>query len=79
MPNVRDIADSLAVAEKIVRAFRLPWRVGRERIRVTASVGFARFPDDYAGERRLCWPPPTMPCGAPRSWGVTATSSPTPR
>jgi diguanylate cyclase (GGDEF)-like protein/PAS domain S-box-containing protein len=49
MPNVRDLGDSIAVAEKMMQAFRLPWSVGEVSTRATASVGFAHYPDD-AGE-----------------------------
>ncbi len=46
LPDITDIPDAAAVAEKILAALAAPFRIGRYEVFVTASIGISIFPDD---------------------------------
>jgi diguanylate cyclase (GGDEF)-like protein len=48
-----DEASAIAVAQKIIRALGEPFPVKNVGLRVTASIGIARFPQDAENEERL--------------------------
>lgn len=46
IPNSRKLSSVVAMADRLLDAFREPWECDGEQCRVTASIGFATYPDD---------------------------------
>ncbi len=53
IPNSRQLSSVVAMADRLLDAFREPWEVGDEQVRVTASIGFATYPDDTEDAQSL--------------------------
>jgi diguanylate cyclase (GGDEF)-like protein len=46
VPGVRYVQDATVIAERTLRALRVPHRLGRHEMQLTASIGIVAYPDD---------------------------------
>ena len=46
LAEVTDASDAASGADKILRAFGAPHRIGQHELRVTASIGVVTYPED---------------------------------
>ena len=53
IPNSSKLSSVVAMADRLLDAFREPWEADGEQVRVTASIGFATYPDDTEDAQSL--------------------------
>ncbi len=53
IPNSSQLSSVVAMADRLLDAFREPWEANGEQVRVTASIGLATYPDDTENAQSL--------------------------